>query len=189
MSQFGLTEFNLRDRFTSVLSQETTYYSVIDEETGEEVVIELDELDRNAENLIIRKEADVNVLSRVDGYNKALTLIGEYLFTGIGLAGYENRVGEGYNSNNIFLAVAVAGGIISLALFVTFLYIILKQSILIYKLNPQFSTIIIGSLGAILITGMFNDNFLMGFVWLILGITAKIPEIIWEESSISEPIK
>ena len=182
MSQLGLTDFNLRDRFTSIASQETTYYYEVDEETGEETAIDSKNIKPEQKNIITRKEADINVLTRTDGYVFAGVIISQHLLTGVGLTGYENRAGEGYNTNNILLAVAVAGGMIAISLFLAFLYIIAKQSILIIGTDPQNSAIMIGALLAIFITGMFNDNLLMGFTWLILGIVAAIPEIVWQES-------
>ena len=119
-------------------------------------------------------------MSRKDGYINAGVIIYSNIFTGVGLAGYENIVGEGYNTNNILLAVAVAGGIFAISLFLSFLYIITKQGFIIIKSEPMLATILLGSMLAILITGMFNDNFLMGFTWLVFGIIAGIPEIYWK---------
>jgi hypothetical protein len=181
MSQLGLTDFNLKDRFTSIISQETTYYYEIDDKTGEKrIVTDINNL-KNKDNLVIDKQADVNVMSRKDGYINAGVIIYRYIFTGVGLAGYENMVGEGYNTNNILLAVAVAGGILAISLFLSFLYIITKQGFLIIRNEPTLATILFGSILATMITGMFNDNLLMGFTWLILGIIAAIPEIVWTE--------
>jgi hypothetical protein len=181
MSQLGLTDFNLKDRFTSIISQETTYYYEIDEKTGEQKeVTDINNI-KNKDNLVVDKKADVNVMSRKDGYINAGVIIYKYIFTGVGLAGYENMVGEGYNTNNILLAVAVAGGIFAISLFLSFLYIITKQGFLIIKNEPTLAIILFGSMLATLITGMFNDNLLMGFTWLILGIIAAIPEIVWTE--------
>lgn len=181
MSQLGLTDFNLKDRFTSIISQETTYYYEIDEKTGEKKVITDINNIKNKDNLVVDKKADVNVMSRKDGYINAGVIIYKYIFTGVGLAGYESMVGKGYNTNNILLAVAVAGGIFAISLFLSFLYIITKQGFLIIKNEPTLATILFGSMLATLITGMFNDNLLMGFTWLILGIIASIPEIVWTE--------
>jgi hypothetical protein len=181
MSQLGLTDFNLKDRFTSIVSQETTYYYEINEKTGERKEITDISKIQNTNNVKIQKEADVNVLSRKDGYINAGFIIYKYIFTGVGLAGYENMVGEGYNTNNIILAVAVAGGIFAISLFLSFLYIITKQGFIIIKEDSILATILFGSMLATLITGMFNDNLLMGFTWLIFGIVASIPEIVWNE--------
>lgn len=181
MSQLGLTDFNLKDRFTSIISQETTYYYEIDSKTGEKKAMgDINDI-KNKDNLLIEKKADINVMSRKDGYINAGVIIYRYIFTGVGLAGYESMVGEGYNTNNILLAVAVAGGIFAISLFLSFLYIITKQGFLIIKNEPTLATILFGSILATLITGMFNDNLLMGFTWLILGIIAAIPEIVWIE--------
>lgn len=181
MSQLGLTDFNLKDRFTSIISQETTYYYEIDSKTGEKKVMgDINDI-KNKDNLLIEKKADINVMSRKDGYINAGVIIYRYIFTGVGLAGYESMVGKGYNTNNILLAVAVAGGIFAISLFLSFLYIITKQGFLIIKNEPTLATILFGSMLATLITGMFNDNLLMGFTWLILGIIAAIPEIVWTE--------
>jgi len=181
MSQLGLTDFNLKDRFTSIISQETTYYYEIDSKTGEKKAMgDINDI-KNKDNLLIEKKADINVMSRKDGYINAGVIIYRYIFTGVGLAGYESMVGKGYNTNNILLAVAVAGGIFAISLFLSFLYIITKQGFLIIKNEPTLATILFGSMLATLITGMFNDNLLMGFTWLILGIIAAIPEIVWTE--------
>lgn len=181
MSQLGLTDFNLKDRFTSIISQETTYYYEVDSNTGEKKAMgDINDI-KNKDNLLIEKKADINVMSRKDGYINAGVIIYRYIFTGVGLAGYESMVGEGYNTNNILLAVAVAGGIFAISLFLSFLYIITKQGFLIIKNEPTLATILFGSILATLITGMFNDNLLMGFTWLILGIIAAIPEIVWAE--------
>lgn len=181
MSQLGLTDFNLKDRFTSIISQETTYYYEIDSKTGEKKAMgDINDI-KNKDNLLIEKKADINVMSRKDGYINAGVIIYRYIFTGVGLAGYESMVGKGYNTNNILLAVAVAGGIFAISLFLSFLYIITKQGFLIIKNEPTLATILFGSILATLITGMFNDNLLMGFTWLILGIIAAIPEIVWTE--------
>lgn len=179
MSQLGLTDFNLKDRISSIITQETTYYYQTDEKTGEEIAIDPKEVDKDSDKVKTRTTADVNVLSRKDGYISAGVVTYQYIFTGVGLTGYENRVGEGYNTNNILLAVAVSGGIIAISLFLSFLYIITKQGFLIFKTDSQLATILFGSLLATLITGMFNDNFLMGFTWLIFGIIAAIPEVVW----------
>jgi hypothetical protein len=192
MAELGLTDFSLKDRVNSIITQETTYYYTIDEKTGKEVAVDpkegdknLDNVkvrkegDKNLDNVKVRKEADVNVLSRKDGYISAGVIIYKYIFTGVGLTGYENRVGEGYNTNNILLAVAVSGGIITISLFLSFLYIITKQGFLIFKLDSKLATILLGVLLVTLITGMFNDNFLMGFTWLIFGLIAAIPEVVW----------
>jgi hypothetical protein len=181
MSQLGLTDFNLKDRFTSIISQETTYYYEVDEKTGEKKEITDMTKVEDKENIEVKKEADINVLSRRDGYINAGVIIYKYIFTGVGLAGYENMVGEGYNTNNLLLAVAVAGGIFSISLFLSFLYIITKQGFIIIKEDSVLATILFGSMLATLITGMFNDNLLMGFTWLIFGIVASIPEIVWAE--------
>ena len=181
MSQLGLTDFNIKDRFTSIISQETTYYYEIDSKTGEKKAMgDINDI-KNKDNLLIEKKADINVMSRKDGYINAGVIIYRYIFTGVGLAGYESMVGKGYNTNNILLAVAVAGGIFAISLFLSFLYIITKQGFLIIKNEPTLATILFGSMLATLITGMFNDNLLMGFTWLILGIIAAIPEIVWTE--------
>jgi hypothetical protein len=181
MSQLGLTDFNLKDRFTSIISQETTYYYEIDSKTGEKKAMgDINDI-KNKDNLLIEKKADINVMSRKDGYINAGVIIYRYIFTGVGLAGYESMVGKGYNTNNILLAVAVAGGIFAISLFLSFLYIITKQGFLIIKNEPTLAIILFGSILATLITGMFNDNLLMGFTWLILGIIASIPEIVWAE--------
>ncbi|MEX0596921.1 MAG: hypothetical protein WD512_10515 [Candidatus Paceibacterota bacterium] len=183
MSQLGLTDFNLKDRFTSIISQETTYYYVTDDKTGEKkVVTDINNID-NIDNIITEKQQDINVMSRKDGYITSGVIIYKYIFTGIGLAGYENMVGDGYNTNNIFLAVAVAGGILAISLFLSFLYIITKQGFIIITKEPTLATILFGSMLAVIITGMFNDNFLMGFTWLIFGIIAAIPEVVWNENS------
>jgi hypothetical protein len=183
MSQLGLTDFNLKDRFTSIINQQTTYYYEVDEKTGEKKEITDVNKIKNKDNIIIDKKADVNVMSRRDGYINAGVIIYKYIFTGVGLAGYESIVGKGYNTNNILLAVAVAGGIFAISLFLSFLYIITKQGFLIIKNDPTLATILFGSMIATLITGMFNDNFLMGFTWLILAIIASIPEVVWSEES------
>jgi hypothetical protein len=180
MSELGLSDFSLKDRVNSIITQETTYYYTIDEKTGEEVAVDPKEGDKNPDKVKVRKEADVNVLSRKDGYINAGVIIYQYIFTGVGLTGYENRVGEGYNTNNILLAVAVSGGIIAISLFLSFLYIITKQGFLIFKTDSKLATILVGALLATLITGMFNDNFLTGFTWLIFGIIAAIPEVVWK---------
>ena len=179
MSQLGLTDFNLKDRFTSILSQETNYYYEIDQETGEKKVVTDVNTVKDKDNLTVESKADVNVMSRKDGYINSGVIIYRNIFTGVGLAGYENIVGEGYNTNNILLAVAVAGGIFAISLFLSFLYIITKQGFIIIKSEPMLATILLGSMVAILITGMFNDNFLMGFTWLVFGVIAGIPEIYW----------
>lgn len=180
MSQLGLTDFNLKDRFTSIFSQETNYYYEVDQETGEKT--ELTDVNKvqDQDNITIESKPDVNVMSRKDGYINSGVIIYRNIFTGVGLAGYENIVGEGYNTNNILLAVAVAGGIFSISLFLSFLYIITKQGFIIIKSEPMLATILLGSMLAILITGMFNDNLLMGFTWLVFGIIAAIPEIYWK---------
>lgn len=180
MSQLGLTDFNLKDRFTSILSQETNYYYEIDQETGEKKVVTDVNTVKDKDNLTVESKADVNVMSRKDGYINSGVIIYRNIFTGVGLAGYENIVGEGYNTNNILLAVAVAGGIFAISLFLSFLYIITKQGFIIIKSEPMLATILLGSMVAILITGMFNDNFLMGFTWLVFGLIAGIPEIYWK---------
>lgn len=181
MSQLGLTDFNLKDRFTSIINQQTTYYYEVDKKTGEKKEITDINKIKNKDNIVIDKKADINVMSRKDGYINAGVIIYKYIFTGVGLAGYESIVGKGYNTNNIFLAVAVAGGIFAISLFLSFLYIITKQGFLIIKNEPTLAIILFGSMLATLITGMFNDNFLMGFTWLILGIIASIPELVWAE--------
>jgi hypothetical protein len=180
MSQLGLTNFNLKDRLTSIFSQETSYYYEIDKETGERKEVTDVNKVKNKDNIRIESKADINVMSRKDGYINAGVIIYSNIFTGVGLAGYENIVGEGYNTNNILLAVAVAGGIFAISLFLSFLYIITKQGFIIIKSEPMLATILLGSMLAILITGMFNDNFLMGFTWLVFGIIAGIPEIYWK---------
>lgn len=180
MSQLGLTDFNLKDRFNSILSQETNYYYEIDKETGEKKVVTDVKTVKDKENLTVESKADVNVMSRKDGYINSGVIIYRNIFTGVGLAAYENIVGEGYNTNNILLAVAVAGGIFAISLFLSFLYIITKQGFIIIKSEPMLATILLGSMVAILITGMFNDNFLMGFTWLVFGLIAGIPEIYWK---------
>jgi len=183
MSQLGLTDFNLRDRFTSIISQNTTYYYEIDEKSGEKKeVIDINTV-KDKNKIIIEQQSDVNVISRRDGYINAGVLIYKNIFTGIGLAGYENIVGKGNNTNNILLAVAVAGGIFAISLFLSFLYIITKQGFIIIKKEPTLATILFCSMLAVLITGMFNDNFLMGFIWLIFGIIAAIPEVVWNEEN------
>lgn len=181
MSQLGLTDFNLKDRLTSIFSQETSYYYEIDEKTGERKEIADITKVKDKDSIEVKKEADVNVLSRRDGYINAGVIIYSNVFTGVGLAGYENIVGDGYNTNNLLLAVAVAGGIFAIALFLSFLYIITKQGFIIIKSEPVLGTVLLGSMLAILITGMFNDNFLMGFTWLVFGIMAGIPEIYWNQ--------
>lgn len=181
MSQLGLTDFNLKDRLTSIFSQETSYYYEIDEKTGERKEIADITKVKDKDSIEVKKEADVNVISRQDGYINAGVIIYSNVFTGVGLAGYENIVGDGYNTNNILLAVAVAGGIFAIALFLSFLYIITKQGFIIIKSEPVLGTVLLGSMLAILITGMFNDNFLMGFTWLVFGIIAGIPEIYWNQ--------
>jgi hypothetical protein len=181
MSQLGLTDFNLKDRFHSIISQETTYYYEIDEQSGEKKeIMDLSQV-KDPSNIFTQKQPDINVISRQDGYITAGIIIYDHIFTGVGLAGYENMVGEGNNTNNILLAVASAGGIISISLFLSFLYIITKQGFIIIKNEQTLATILFGSLLTILITGMFNDNFLMGFTWLIFGIIAAIPEVVWRE--------
>ncbi|MEY3470897.1 MAG: hypothetical protein RLZZ223_247 [Candidatus Parcubacteria bacterium] len=180
MSQLGLTDFNLKDRFTSIFSQETNYYYEVDQETGEKTEVTDVNKVQDQDNITIESKPDVNVMSRKDGYINSGVIIYRNIFTGVGLAGYENIVGEGYNTNNILLAVAVAGGIFSISLFLSFLYIITKQGFIIIKSEPMLATILLGSMLAILITGMFNDNLLMGFTWLVFGIIAAIPEIYWK---------
>ena len=186
MSQLGLTDFNLKDRISSIITQETTYYYEIDEKTGKEVAVNPKDVDIKSDKVKVRKESDINVLSRRDSYINAGVVITQYIFTGVGLTGYENRVGEGYNTNNILLAVAVSGGIIAISLFLSFLYIITKQGFLILKTDSKLATILFGSLLATFITGMFNDNFLMGFTWVIFAIVAAIPEVVWREASSSK---
>jgi len=181
MSQLGLTDFNLKDRLTSIFSQETSYYYEIDEKTGERKEIADITKVKDKDSIEVKKEADVNVISRQDGYINAGVIIYSNVFTGVGLAGYENIVGDGYNTNNILLAVAVAGGIFAIALFLSFLYIITKQGFIIIKSEPVLGIVLLGSMLAILITGIFNDNFLMGFTWLVFGIIASIPEIYWNQ--------
>jgi len=185
MSQLGLTDFNLKDRISSIVTQETIYYYEVDKKTGEKKAItDVNKIKiKDKDNIIIDKKADVNVMSRRDGYINAGVIIYKYIFTGVGLAGYESIVGKGYNTNNILLAVAVAGGIFAISLFLSFLYIITKQGFLIIKNEPTLATILFGSMIATLITGMFNDNFLMGFTWLILAIIASIPEVVWNEKN------
>ncbi len=186
MSQLGLTDFNLKDRFHSIISQETTYYYEIDEQSGEKKeIMDLSQV-KDPSNIFTQKQPDINVISRQDGYITAGIIIYDHIFTGVGLAGYENMVGEGNNTNNILLAVASAGGIISISLFLSFLYIITKQGFLILKTDSKLATILFGSLLATFITGMFNDNFLMGFTWLIFGLIAAIPEVVWREESSSK---
>lgn len=180
MSQLGLTDFSLKDRFTSIFSQETNYYYEVDQETGEKTEVTDVNKVQDQDNIKIESKPDVNVMSRKDGYINSGVIIYRNIFTGVGLAGYENIVGEGYNTNNILLAVAVAGGIFSISLFLSFLYIITKQGFIIIKSEPMLATILLGSMLAILITGMFNDNLLMGFTWLVFGIIAAIPEIYWK---------
>jgi hypothetical protein len=183
MSQLGLTDFNLKDRFTSIINQQTSYYYEIDEETGEKKeVLDINQV-KDKDKIITETQPDINVLSRRDGYINAGVLIYRNIFTGIGLAGYENIVGKGNNTNNILLAVAVAGGIFAISLFLSFLYIITKQGFIIIKNDSTLAIILFGSMLAILTTGMFNDNFLMGFTWLIFGIIASIPEVVWNENS------
>lgn len=181
MSQLGLTDFNLKDRFTSIISQETTYYYEIDSNTGEKKAMGDINNIKNKDNLLVEKQTDINVISRKDGYINAGVIIYKYIFTGVGLAGYESMVGKGYNTNNLLLAVAVAGGIFAISLFLSFLYIITKQGFIIIKEDSVLATILFGSMLATLITGMFNDNLLMGFTWLIFGIVASIPEVVWNK--------
>lgn len=181
MSQLGLTDFNLKDRFTSIISQETTYYYEVDSNTGEKKAMgDINDI-KNKDNLLVEKQTDINVISRKDGYINAGVIIYKYIFTGVGLAGYESMVGKGYNTNNLLLAVAVAGGIFAISLFLSFLYIITKQGFIIIKEDSVLATILFGSMLATLITGMFNDNLLMGFTWLIFGIVASIPEVVWNK--------
>lgn len=181
MSQLGLTDFNLKDRLTSIISQNTTYYYEIDEQSREQKEVTDINKVKNKDNIIVDQQTDVNVISRQDGYINAGVIIYKYIFTGVGLAGYESMVGKGYNTNNLLLAVAVAGGIFAISLFLSFLYIITKQGFIIIKEDSVLATILFGSMLATLITGMFNDNLLMGFTWLIFGIVASIPEVVWNK--------
>lgn len=142
LSQTGLTDFNLRDRFTSTFTHEI----LIDDE-------------------IVR---DVNVDIRYESYLISLIRYQQSPFIGMGPT----------DEHNLFLGILVGSGIIGLALFLSVLYLLFKQSILFYKDNKQIITITILGTIAIIITGIFNDSLLFGAMWLMFAIITRVPDLI-----------
>ncbi len=165
LSQTGLAGLNIVDRVESIFTQNLVVYNESDD--GEEW---------------LREEVrDVNVDGRIQNYQDALSISSEHLVIGVGQAGFEERVGPGFNTSNIFLSVLVSSGIIGVSLFVTFFYILFKQGVYFFRQHSEFSSITIGIMVAIGITGMFNDSFLMGFVWLSFALAARLPDLIIDD--------
>lgn len=165
LSQTGLAGLNITDRVQSIFTQNLVVYN--ESEDGEE---------------LIREEVrDVNVDGRLQNYQDALLIASNNLVIGVGQAGFEERVGEGYNTSNIFLSVLVSAGILGASLFVGFFYMMFKQGVYFFRQHPEFSSITIGIMIAIGLTGMFNDAFLMGFVWASFAIAARLPDLIIDE--------
>ncbi len=165
LSQTGLTDFNVKDRFTSIFTHNLVIYEE-DNDTGSNSAQE----DRKSkpEKKVIR---DVNVDIRYESYQTSIQRATESPLIGQGPTG----------EHNLFLGVLVGSGILGLSLYVTAMYLMLKQSTLFYNRAPQYSSFVSLGVVSLIITGMFNDSFLMGFVWLALAICARIPDLIIDE--------
>ena len=154
LSQTGLTDFNLRDRFLSTFTHDIIIYeNETKNVTGENTT------------KVIR---DVNVDIRYESYLMSLIRYQKSPFIGMGPT----------DEHNMFLGILVGSGIIGIALFLAILYLLFKQSILFYKHNTQAVTLISLLTIAIIITGIFNDSLLFGAVWLMFAIITRIPDLI-----------
>jgi len=169
LSQTGITGFNLKDRALSIFTQDMVYY--------DKEITQYNQDEEISKNI----EKDINIIKRQDDYNNALEIGTEYFLTGVGFNGYEHRVGDGRNASNLFLGVFVSSGIIGVSILFTIFYTLVKQSFFFYSSDTKLSNIILNIILAITITGMFNDPYLMGFLWIILAIVTRIPDIIIDD--------
>lgn len=146
ISQLGLTQFNLADRFISIF----THNQILYEGEGS-----------NKEKVVVR---DINVDIRYRSYRNSFDHLKKSPVIGQGPTG----------EHNLFLGILVGSGILGLILFVIFIHLLLKQSMSIVKKNPQMATLISLITISIIVTGIFNDSFLFCLIWLAQAIAAKI---------------
>jgi O-antigen ligase len=146
ISQLGLTQFNLGDRFISIFTHNQVLYE------GK---------DNNKEKVVVR---DVNVDIRYQSYRNSFDHLKKSPIIGQGPTG----------EHNLFLGILVGSGILGLILFIILLHLLLKQSMSLVKKNPQMATLVSLITMSIIVTGIFNDSFLFCLIWLALAIAARI---------------
>lgn len=167
----ALSPFSLSERAMSIITQSTTHYETTD---GESISKE-EAQKRDEEEVVERKVKDVNVVSRIEDYKTALRTANEHPTFGIGFAGYKERVGETRNTSSIFLGVLVAAGIPGLAVYVLIHYTHLRTAVWFMREKYYFlASIVINMSLVIIITGMFNNGLLMGFIWMVLGVLSAL---------------
>lgn len=164
--------FNLWGRAVSIVTHQITITETVDEEDS----------DNDGEKEVVRtKVSDVNVSSRILSYQQSLSLIGVYPFLGVGHAGFEEYFEEGSNPSNLFLSVFVSSGVAGGIIFLGLIYIWIKQASIFFVDHPEYANMMLGIIMAIGVVGMFNDPILMGFMWLMFGFLARLPDLIMDE--------
>lgn len=166
--------FNLWDRSLSIVTHEMTIEELVDSDDSED--------SENEEKETVKKQvSDVNVTSRIRSYKQSLSLIEVYPFLGVGHAGFEEYFAQGSNPSNLFLSVFVSSGIAGGIIFLGLIYIWIKQASVFFVDHPEYANMMVGIVLAIGVVGMFNDPILMGFMWMLFGFLARLPDLIVTE--------
>jgi O-antigen ligase len=182
---FGLTPFNLKNRFLSIFTQQEVSQVVIQPE-GEKIVIsqeeatkikEIEEQTGEQARISIDGVPDENVTRRINSFWESINLIQRYPIFGVGAGGVEEEFGEGINTSNIFLGVGTKSGIVGMILFIGIIYLLIKQGWFILQFDSIWGWSMLLSATAFLTANMFNDGLLLGFFWVLLAVWSRIPDI------------
>ncbi|MFB6225654.1 MAG: O-antigen ligase family protein, partial [Candidatus Paceibacteria bacterium] len=129
IESIALSPFSLYERAESIITQTTTHYTSKDGKSLDKKEAK-EKQKKEGEDAVQKKVVrDVNVVSRLQDYQRSLEISAQYPIGGVGIAGYKERVGETRNTSNIFLGALVAGGILGFSLYISMYCILIREVI------------------------------------------------------------
>ena len=172
ISFLHLSRFNIPDRFRSIFFREHIITVAENPATGEEIKINLEEIEQyRAGGYLIKEDyiIDENVVSREEKARGAWDIIKEHLILGSGLGATMVATNYQHNANNLFLEWWVCAGLGGLALIISLMAYLLMKGFLMLKSNPQSAIIILAGTAGFIIVNLFNASIFLAFAWFYLA--------------------
>lgn len=179
---FGLSRFDLPDRFRSIFFREHVITLALNEANGEKIKINLEEREDYAKRgykIIEEYIKDENVSSREEKAANNVDIIKKHPILGSGPGINQILTNYEHNANNLFLEWWSGWGLLSLIGFVGFLLCLTRSLWTKESTGEKKLPLVLGGLAAFAVVNLFNASNLLAFAWFYLAWLSSMVDFSW----------
>lgn len=179
---FGLSRFDLPDRFRSIFFREHVITMALNELSGEKIKINLEEKEdyiNRGYKIIEEYIKDENVSSREEKAASNIEIIQKHPFLGSGPGINQILTNYEHNANNLFLEWWSGWGILALTSFLGFLLCLTRPIWTEDSGGRKSLPLVLGGLAAFVVVNLFNASNLLAFAWFYLAWLSSMVDFSW----------